>query len=352
MPRRTPLARLLVVAAATLVVVVAAAVAAAPVAAAPTATPGATEPADTDLRIVNYNILHGIFCDDDADCQAPDRVALFLRQLETAGCPEVVGLQEVNDNLRARFDEQLPDVCGGKYRTVFDESHANDAEYVLTTLKRGKSKIVPLAGIFRTASRVVLDAPGGPLVLVVTHQDGDKAVPACRNDITRYRCPKPCPEGTTFPECQTIMGARLADRGGPKDALRVYMGDFNVSAGTPRYERLLADGWVDSHLAAGNPECDPATGTECTAGREDKAIAALKDPAAAEHERIDFIFVKTPGSCRPQLDSGADADGDGVGTGLFAASPAVDGPGGLVWPSDHTAVSMDLSCTEGEEPRA
>ena len=99
-----------------------------------------------------------------------------------------------------------------------------------------------------------------------------------------------------------------------------------------------------SHLAAGNAECDPATGVQCTSGRDDKTIATLKDPTARESERIDFIFVKPPTGCRPVFDPAADADGDGVGTGLFAAAPAIDGPGGLVWPSDHTAVSMDVSC--------
>ncbi|MBM3659365.1 MAG: hypothetical protein FJW95_07650 [Actinobacteria bacterium] len=313
-------------------------------AAEPTATPAARADGDGGLRVVNYNILHGIFCDDGTDCQAHDRVDLFLRQLEDADCPEVVGLQEVNDNLRARFADRLPDVCGGRYRQVLTEADANDSELVLTTLKPGRSTILVLPGRLRTASRVELTGPDGPVVLVVTHQDGDKTFPSCRDDIDRYKCPPPCPAGTTYSECQTILSERLAARGGPKHALRILMGDFNVPAGAPRYARLLADGWIDTHLAAGNPECDPATGVECTAGRDDKSIAALKDPTAREQERIDFIFVKAPRGCRPVFDPVTDADADGLGTGLFAAAPATDGPGGLVWPSDHTAVSMDVSC--------
>ena len=308
------------------------------------AAPLAAGSDDGSLRVVNYNILHGTFCDDGAGCQAPDRVDLFLRQLEAADCPDVVGLQEVNDNHRALFADRLPDVCDGRYRRVFTEADANDSELVLTTRKPGKSTILHLPGGLRTASRVELTGPDGPVVLVVTHQDGDKTFPACRDDIDRYRCPPPCPAGTTYSECQTILGERLASRGGPEDALRIMMGDFNVPAGTPRYARLVADGWIDSHLAAGNPECDPTTGTQCTSGRDDKTIAVLKDPGARETERIDFIFVKPPAGCRPVFDPAADADADGLGTGLFAAAPATDGPGGLVWPSDHTAVSMDLSC--------
>jgi hypothetical protein len=182
------------------------------------------------------------------------------------------------------------------------------------------------------------------VVLVVTHQDGDRTFPVCRNDIDRYKCPKPCPEGASFAECQTILGEEFGDAVGSKKAIRLYMGDFNVPAGTPRYQRLIERGWVDSHLAAGNPECVSASGVNCTAGRDDVTLTALQDPTAKESERIDFIFVKTPKSCTPKFDSGTDADRDGTGTGLFAAQPAVNGPSGLAWPSDHTAVSMDMSC--------
>jgi len=308
--------------------------------------PGAAapKPARDDLRVVNYNLLHGIFCDDGTDCQAPDRVELFLRQLETARCPEVVGLQEINNNLRAILADRLGDVCDGKYRTVFAESDANDGELVLTSLAVKKPEIVDLPGALRTASRVELASPLGPVVVVVTHQDGDKTYPSCRSDIPRHRCPPPCPEGTTHSTCQTILGLRLADRGGGRRAIRVYMGDFNVPPGNPRYQAILDAGYLDSHLAAGNAECDPVTGVECTAGRVDNRIAALKDPSAREQERIDFIFVKAPKGCRAIFDPVTDADGDGLGTGLFAAAPAVGGPGGIVWPSDHTAVSMDMTC--------
>ena len=312
------------------------------VAGAAPAPPGGTD-AGGGLRVVNYNILHGTFCDDTTSCQAPDRVDLFLRQLEAAGCPEVVGLQEVSDTLRALFAARLRTVCGGDYRAVFAQVQGNDKEYVLTSLPARKATVLDLPGGLRSASRVELTSDAGPVVLVVTHQDGDNTFPSCRSDIDRYKCPKPCPEGTTFPACQTILGQRLAEQGGPERAIRIYMGDFNVPAGTPRHSGLLADGWVDTHLKAGNPECDPATGVQCTAGRDDKTIATLKDPSAREQERIDFIFVKAPG-CAARFDPSADPDGDGTGTGLFAATPAVNGPGGLVWPSDHTAVSMDMTC--------
>lgn len=348
-PRRTASARVLRLVAGLVAGLVAAALLlAAAGTAGPLATPAAGGTAGAggggDLRVVNYNLLHGTFCDDDTHCQVSDRVDLFLRQLEEAGCPEVVGLQEVSDEIRPMFVDRVPDVCGGEYDVVFTDTQGNDTELVLTTLKARRPSVHSLPGGLRRASRVELRSPVGPVVLVVTHQDGDKTFPSCRDDIERYQCPKPCPAGTTYAECQTILGLQLATRGGAKDAIRIYMGDFNVPAGTDRYERILGEGFLDSHLAAGNPECDAATGAECTAGREDQQIAALKDPSAREDERIDFIFVKPPKGCSATFDPITDGDGDGTGTGLFAAAPAVDGPGGLVWPSDHTAVSMDMTC--------
>jgi endonuclease/exonuclease/phosphatase family metal-dependent hydrolase len=298
-----------------------------------------------NLTVVNYNILHGIFCPTETDaCRASDRVALFLSQLQDAKCPQVVGLQEVSGQLAGMIKEQLPGVCGGKYKLGMSVMDGNDKELVFSTLPAKNPKVLQLPGGLRNATRIELQSDLGPVVLVVTHQDGDKSFPVCRNDIDRYKCPKPCQAGQTFAECQTVLGEAFGDAVGSKRAIRLYMGDFNLPAGTPRYQRLIERGWVDSHLAAGNTECDQASGVNCTSGRNDVTLTALQDPTAKEQERIDFIFVKVPKSCTPKFDSGTDADGDGTGTGLFAAKPAVNGPSGLVWPSDHTAVSMDLSC--------
>jgi endonuclease/exonuclease/phosphatase family metal-dependent hydrolase len=312
---------------------------------APAGAQSSGSAAGQDLTVVDYNILHGIFCPSDTDnCRAPDRVALFLSQLQDAKCPQVVGLQEVSGQLAGLIEDQLPGVCGGKYELAMSVTDGNDKELVFSTLPAKNAKVLPLPGGLRNATRVELRSDIGPVVLVVTHQDGDKSFPACRNDIDRYKCPKPCVAGQTFSECQTVLGEQFGDQVGSKQAIRLYMGDFNLPAGTPRYQRLIERGWVDSHLAAGNGECDPATGVNCTSGRNDVTLTALQDPTARESERIDFIFVKAPKRCTPEYDTGADDDHDGTGTGLFAARPAVNGPSGLAWPSDHTAVSMDLSC--------
>lgn len=312
----------------------------------PTASASAGAQAHGDdsegVRIVNLNLLHGTFCEAESNlCQAEDRVALLGQQLEAADCPEVVGLQEINQNHADIIDVARKTLCDGEYKIAFGGKTAGlDTERVLTTLPIKSTKVIKLVGGFRTASRVVLASDLGPLVVVVTHQDGDREVtiPECKT------CKPPCSNDEPILQCQTVAALGLANEGNPKNAVRVLMGDFNLPTGTPRYERVIADGYVDAYLEAGNPECDPITGVGCTSGREDQSIVALKDPNAKEVERIDFVFVKRTKGCSVVFDSPDDANGNGLGTGLFGSTPAVDGPGGLAWTSDHTGVGADIAC--------
>jgi Endonuclease/Exonuclease/phosphatase family len=275
-------------------------------------------------------------------CAAPDRVDLLARELEDAGCPEVVGLQEISRPLYDLIEKKARTLCHGRYELVFGPPKGIDTELVLTSLPVTSQKVEKLFGNFRTASHVRLESDLGPVSLVVTHQDGDpdSGVSAPCAD----HCPPVCPSTIPVFECQTVAAAKLADGKTDKGTLRILMGDFNVTPASQRYQHLVADGWLDAYFDAGNPECDPATGTGCTSGRDDKSLARLQDPTNGENERIDFIFVKPASGCRPSFDPPDDANGNGVGTALFAGRPAVEGPGGLAWPSDHIGVSMDLSC--------
>lgn len=297
------------------------------------------------VRIINLNLLHGVFCPAETNgCRAADRVDLLMQQLEEADCPEVVGLQEINAVLAKLLDKAVPKTCDGKYEVVFGgKPKTLDTERVLTTLPVKSTKVEKLVGGFRTASRVVLSSPIGPLVLVVTHQEGDPEGkppgPPCKN------CPPPCIEKQApIFACQTVASAALADDAGGSKAVRVLMGDFNVTPTSARYQALLADGWVDTHVLAGNPECDPATSLGCTAGRDDATLESIQDPSKRQVERIDFIFVKSPSTCTVETDPVDDPDGDGVGTGLWNDEPTVNGPGGIAWTADHTGVSADISC--------
>lgn len=297
-----------------------------------------------DLRIVSMNILHGITCPNAPDdCQGDDRIALLGQQLQAAKCPSVVALQEIAPRTYDRV-VAAPWVKQCRYKIVWHDMPLTDRELVLTTLPVTNQKLTILPGDFRSAYRVELRSKLGPLVLVVTHQDGDSQPGADPRLCTPEVCPPPCPPDVSQQTCQTIQAAALASEGGGKKAIRVLAGDFNVTPTTERYRLLVDDGWIDSHLAARNPECDAATGVGCTSGRQDMTTDDLKNPASKETERIDFLFVKAPRGCKPRFDRAGDRDKDKLGTGLFADKPATNGPGGLAYLSDHTGVAADLSC--------
>jgi len=299
-----------------------------------------------DLRIVTMNILHGIVCPNAPDdCQGDDRMALLGRQLQAAKCPQVVALEEISERTYGRVTA-APWVKQCKYKIVWHDMPSTDRELVLTTLPVTSQKLTILAGNFRSAYRVELRSKLGPLVLVVSHQDGDPE-PGDPKPCNPAECPPECPADITLSDCQTNQAKAIASEGGNSKTIRVLTGDFNVTAASARYQSIVADGWVDSHLAAGNPDCDPATGAQCTSGRQDMTTDDLKNPASRETERIDFLFVKAPRRCGVRFDSPKDRDKDGLGTGLFADQPAPNGPGGLVYLSDHTGVGADLSCRKG-----
>lgn len=301
-----------------------------------------------DLTVVNFNVLHGAFCPEESEnCQLPDRMELLGQRLEEAQCPDVVGLQEVSKRVYRQIERQ-PVIEACDYDIVLPRPGGIDQEVVLTTLKVKSTKVVRLVGNFRTASRVVLESDLGRVVLVVTHQDGDRdpGEPGADATCTKKACPPPCEPGTPFLACQTTVAVDLAEDAGGKKAIRILMGDFNVTPTSARMAGLVADGWIDSHLAAGNPECD-ASGVGCTSGRLDEVVDDMKNPSSRQLRRIDFMFVKPPARCAPVFDPDPDGDGDGLGTGIWD-DPVPDGPGGMVFVSDHSGTSFDLSCERAE----
>ena len=155
-------------------------------------------------------------------------------------------------------------------------------------------------------------------------------------------------------DCQAIQIADLIDQLAADDAVRILGGDFNAPPETFVYSYLTGRrGWVDVYLAAGHPECDAPTGVGCTSGREDEALADMESVANGVNRRIDYLFADTRaagGECTFRIDSGDDADGDGLATMIFAdeANPFADSCGAdplpMCWPSDHEGMQLDLNC--------
>jgi endonuclease/exonuclease/phosphatase family metal-dependent hydrolase len=228
---------------------------------------------------------------------------------------------------------------------VFGPEQSVDRELVLTTLPVVEREHIRLAGPQRTALRVRLRAALGVIELVNTHT-GNGADNQGRGGLpcTADQCPPPCDPTAFMLTCQISQVADLVEPHRAAGGIALIMGDLNVVAGSVPYRVLPDRGYVDSYLAAGGVECDTATGSGCTSGKRDFVLDDLRDPGSKATERVDFIFVASGRGCRPRYDSPDDRDGDGVPTALFGDEPAVDGPGGLAFLSDHVGTALDLSC--------
>jgi len=263
-------------------------------------------------------------------------VALFLDQLEAAECPPVVALQEIDPRLLGLLRDEVPARCESAYEIVWHGDEGIDRELVLTTYEVVDQRLMRLAGPLRSAYRVRLRAPIGEIVLVVTHLASSDNTPC-----SRRWCPPPCDLGARIRVCQARQVADLADEGDGRRRFTAVAGDLNDVATSDALGVFLDRGFVDTHLAAGNVECDPATGISCTSGRADQDLSDLTNRESRQSERIDYVLLRAPDDCQPVFDPDGDPDGDGVPTGVFAASPAT---GDLAFPSDHTAVALDVRC--------
>ena len=58
---------------------------------------------------------------------------------------------------------------------------------------------------------------------------------------------------------------------------------------------------------------------------------------------VNILGVLAPAAFAFAAPAGAEPGAPDSGTGRFKSTPAEDGPGGLVWASDHTGVAADLT---------
>jgi endonuclease/exonuclease/phosphatase family metal-dependent hydrolase len=287
---------------------------------------------------VSQNLLHGASCPAESDaCDLPARVALFMDQLDAQGCPDLVSVQEANERMVSLLEAEAPGVCDGAYEIVWDGDPGLDREVALTTLPVLGSRRTRLAGPLRTALWVRVAADVGIVDFISTHLASGSDDRPC----DRSTCPPPCEVDDMLNACQARQVVELADEVAAEDSVVVIGGDLNARPGEPAIDALLDGGYTDTHLAASNPECDTASGEQCTSGRADDSLADLTDPSSRQSERIDYLFVGGSRSC------------DAVGpTGLFNGEPAEPTePSGIVFPADHTAVEATLECETTQSQR-
>lgn len=300
------------------------------------------------LTVATLNILHGLFCSEptpDQKCRFSDRLALLGQWIVARGCPDVVTLQEIWQAQAPLVASQLSTICPSPYEVTYIPTNLVDDAIVLSRYPITTAVVQRLYVNFRHVVHVRLDHPLGPLDVLTTHlaSGSDGAQLACGSVGTP--CPTECVAAgaTTVRECQAVQLAEYATTAhGTLSTPAVVTGDFNVPPGTFAYAQLAARGWSDTYLAAGNPECVPATGVGCTSGRNDEDLLHMEDPASNETERIDYVFA-IPSTERTCV---LDADG----TRLFADEPNPFGaacgpaPAPICWPSDHVGSQAELRC--------
>lgn len=313
---------------------------------------------DNDLTVASLNVLHGLFCPSTtANCRLADRMGLLAQWVAARGCPDVVTLQEVAaviEPMPGLLESGINALCAGAYSTAFVRTAGLDDQMILSRHRLLATEVTPLHGRFRTVSHVRIDHPIGPVDVYSTHlaARSDGAASPCE---TLGPCPADClaAGATTVRECQAVETALLVERTRTGTGPALITGDFNDPPGSFVYRQFVSRGWVDTHLAAGNAECEPETGVGCTSGRIDDALTDLERPERNQDERIDFVFLLPPAptsSCGGALDSPWDDDGDGTATRPFAADPNPFSercgplPDPPCWPSDHGGVEADLNC--------
>ena len=148
---------------------------------------------------MSQNLLHGVNCPAESDaCDLPGRVDLFLRQLDEAGCPELVGLQEANGRMVSLLSDGLGEICDGAYDVVSDDDPGLDREVVLTTLPVLGQQRIRLAGPLRTALWVRVAADLGVVDFVSSHLASGSDDRPC----DARTCPPPCDVEGMVGACQ------------------------------------------------------------------------------------------------------------------------------------------------------
>jgi hypothetical protein len=314
--------------------------------AAPSTTP--TSSSTDDLTIIDLNMLHGLPLDgacpaETASCQAAARMGILWEEIEAAGCPDVITLQEVGPAQLELLPQRIGELCDGVYTIVSEPVGLPVEVEIITSLPVLDHDGWRMSGINWAAQWAKLDASFGPVEIVTAHFQSSADPFAC--DASEDYCADLCPPGGHPGDCHPLEVLDAFEQHGDPGDLQIVTGDLNKPFDDPRIQTLVDAGFVDTWTLAGNPECDPATGEGCTCCIDgDPPLVGLDQPDQVFDERIDFVLARVPASCDLNADSPDDADGDGIATGHFANEPRPEPIEGVVWPSDHSGVQSDLSC--------
>jgi len=305
----------------------------------------AAVPEGPSIRMISLNQLHGVTeCGAESTewCQAADRMSILFQLIEDAGCPELVGLTEVAEEVQGQLlPERLPDLCEGSYELLYEPTNPADAAMILTSLPIVESQVVDTAGPPWEAHWAQVESDLGPIDFLMTHFASSSFNPPCDAEI----CPPICETGVELGTCNAVEVVDFLEQNADPEGIAVIAGDLNQTIDNSRLAPIVDAGYQDVWTLAGNPECDPATGEGCTccvAG--DRVLDGLDAPDVTFDERIDFILARPPEGCELEADTPDDANGNGTSTGIFAGTPADPPVNGIYWPADHAGVQAELFC--------
>jgi endonuclease/exonuclease/phosphatase family metal-dependent hydrolase len=286
-------------------------------------------------------------------------MALVRDFVVARGCPDVLAFQEVFDLAATNENAEMLTALSRTraavpYVHAYHNANPFDDELIFSRYPLLADDILHLLGPLRNVLHVRIDHPIGPVDVYATHfaSGSDLATYPC--DGTFGPCPPECiaAGAATVRECQSVQMAQYIEATHDVPTLALAVGDFNAEPGTYVYQQFASRGWIDTYLAAGNPECVAATGVGCTSGRMDETLADLENPALNQTERIDYVWLIPATSaslCAGTAEPAGDPDGDGIATRLFADEPNAFAPCGpsplaVCWSSDHTGVQTDVDC--------
>lgn len=308
------------------------------------------------VEVATINVLHGFpaasNCAPETDqCNAPTRARMIWQMLEEdVGCPEIIALQEIDQRWFEIVPEILPDLCEGDHVLLAEEVGSPDQEMILTTLPVIDHARMTLAGgPIWSAHWAQLGAGDGLVVDVfATHYASSSLNLPCM-DNPFDPCSPSCPPDMLMGDCHPTQTLEfLAERAAP-GSLQLVIGDLNNEPTEPRIQALLAAGFVDTHLLAGNRDCPDEGGPTCTSGignGQDTIYDGLDVSDTTLRGRIDFVLARPPEGCELAVDGQdtdeLDTDGDGTATGVWANTPFAEPVDGLYWAADHAGIQADI----------
>jgi endonuclease/exonuclease/phosphatase family metal-dependent hydrolase len=284
------------------------------------------------VRVVTLNLLHGLFCPPETDaCRAPDRVAIFAELVEQAGCPDLIGLQEIGMRLEQLLPATVEKLCDGRYTIAWQAVASPDREMVLSRLPIVERGYLDIANFPWEAYWVRVDAPAGPVDFLTTHFASSSNNPDCQPG----RCPPVCANGISTNECNAVEVVDFFRQRTSKAALTIVAGDLNARPGSPTLTALTGAGFRDAWLEARRPECDPTTHNGCTGGGSapEPFVGMDTKEGAGYDARIDYVLVRPGEDCDVDLEVAGFAD-------KARPSPL----NGMFWPADHAGVQATIGC--------